>query len=66
MRLMEEAGYNVTGIDLSPAMLDIARTRVKGTLVQMDMRVITLPGAYDAVLCHFGTVGRRFGAGGGL
>jgi SAM-dependent methyltransferase len=51
MKHLDEAGYNVTGIDLSPDMLEIARTRVKGNLLQMDMRNITLPGVYDAVLC---------------
>ncbi len=32
-------------------MLDLARPRVKGRLLQMDMRNITLSGVYDAVLC---------------
>ncbi len=51
MNLLEEAGFDVTGIDLSNEMLSIAKPRVKGELHQMDMREINLPGFYDAVLC---------------
>ncbi len=51
MNLLEKAGYHVTGIDLSDEMLKIAEPRVRGPLVQMDMREITLPDQFDAVLC---------------
>ena len=51
MNLLEEAGYQVTSIDQSRVMLDIAKDRVKGELIQMDMREIKLPETYDAVLC---------------
>lgn len=51
MNLLEQSGYDVTGIDLSNDMLEIARPRVNGDLHQMDMRNITLHEEFDAVLC---------------
>lgn len=47
------AGYHVTGVDLSPAMLAVARNKVEAagledsiTLVQADMREVKLPQQY--------------------
>ena len=51
MKILEENGYTVTGLDLSGDMLAIARDRVKGDLVQQDMRHIKLGKTFDAVVC---------------
>jgi len=51
MRILEENGYTVTGLDLSGDMLAIARSRVKGDLIQQDMRRIKLDKKFDAVIC---------------
>ncbi len=50
-------GYRVTGVDISPAMLDVARRRVEAaglgervTLVEQDMRRLDLPERFNLVL----------------
>ena len=57
MAILEEKGYEVTGIDLSREMLDIARTRCAGKLLRQDMRETRMEGSFDALLC----LGRSFG-----
>ena len=51
MTILEAGGYRVTGLDLSPKMLALARPRVKGMLVQGDMRELGFSEEFDAVLC---------------
>ncbi|MFH0849742.1 MAG: class I SAM-dependent methyltransferase [Candidatus Bathyarchaeota archaeon] len=51
MAILESEGNNVTGVDLSGEMLALARPRVKGKLIQMDMRELEFSGEFDAVLC---------------
>jgi SAM-dependent methyltransferase len=51
MAILESDGYSVTGLDLSPEMLALARPRVKGVLVRRDMRELEFIGEFDAVLC---------------
>jgi len=57
MAILEEKGYEVTGLDLSREMLDIARTRCAGKLLRQDMRETRVEGTFDALLC----LGRSFG-----
>ncbi len=54
---LARAGYHVTGVDLSPAMLEVARGKVEAagledriTLVQADMREVKLPQQYGLAL----------------
>jgi SAM-dependent methyltransferase len=51
MAIMESEDYRVTGLDLSPEMLALARPRVKGVLIQRDMRELEFIEEFDAVLC---------------
>jgi len=51
MRILEENGYNVTGLDLSQDMLNIASGRVKGELVNQDMREIRIDKRFNAIIC---------------
>lgn len=57
MAILEEKGYEVTGLDLSQEMLDIARTRCAGKLLRQDMREMRVEEPFDALLC----LGRSFG-----
>ena len=55
-------GYQVTGLDQSPAMLSLARkktaeSRVRVRFVRADMRSFRLVRKFDAVLCMFGAFG---------
>ncbi|MFE9686523.1 class I SAM-dependent methyltransferase [Streptomyces sp. NPDC006285] len=55
-------GHDVTGVDLSPAMLDRARKRSadtgdRVTYVQADARTYEAPGAFDVVLNMFTSFG---------
>jgi len=51
MSILESGGYRVTGLDLSTEMLALARPRVKGALLQRDMRNLEFNEEFDAVLC---------------
>ncbi len=50
--------YEVQGVDLSPAMLAVARTRLPGVpLREGDMRTLDLGKTFDAVTCLFSSIG---------
>jgi SAM-dependent methyltransferase len=50
--------YAVEGVDLSPAMLAVARTRLPGIPLQEgDMRTLDLGKTFDAVTCLFSSIG---------
>lgn len=55
MEILEENGYDVTGLDLSREMLDIARKRCKGELLRQDMRDIRVEKPFDALICVGGS-----------
>lgn len=57
MAIMEENGYEVTGLDLSQKMLKIARKRCKGELLMQDMRDILIGKPFDALICLGGSFG---------
>jgi ubiquinone/menaquinone biosynthesis C-methylase UbiE len=55
---MANMGLQVTGVDLSPEMLEIARERaatdgVRVKFLQQDMRSLSLRGRFDLVTCWF-------------
>jgi SAM-dependent methyltransferase len=50
--------YEVEGADISPAMLDVARTRLPGVPLHLaDMRRLDLGRQFDAVTCLFSSIG---------
>jgi ubiquinone/menaquinone biosynthesis C-methylase UbiE len=54
------SGIRLTGLDVSPAMLDLARNRADDLGIQVDLRLADaenleiLPGSFDTVVCTFG------------
>lgn len=53
MALLEKQGFQVQGLDLNEGMLNVAKTKVKGSLHHADMTHFTLPKKFDAILCLF-------------
>jgi SAM-dependent methyltransferase len=50
--------YAIEGVDLSPAMLVMARSRLPGVPLQVaDMRTLGLGKSFDAVVCLFSSIG---------
>ncbi len=56
VEILERNGYQVTGLDISKEMLEIARERSKGRLLRQDMRNIRVGEVFDALIC----LGRSF------
>ena len=53
MAWLEARGARVTGLDVSPGMLEQARGRVRGPLVEADLRELPLADAsFDGVWCN--------------
>ena len=53
MAWFESHNINVTGVDFSNSMLEIARTKVRGSLVQADMRKLPFEaGSSDGIWCN--------------
>jgi ubiquinone/menaquinone biosynthesis C-methylase UbiE len=53
MTWFESHNINVTGVDFTQAMLEIARTKVRGSLVQADMRNLPFEaGSSDGIWCN--------------
>jgi SAM-dependent methyltransferase len=51
------AGATVVGVDRSPQMLAIARTKVpQASFVCADVRELALPARFDAVVCLYGSI----------
>lgn len=50
--------YTVEGVDQSPAMLEVARSRLPGVPLHLaDMRTLDLGRTFDAVICLFSSIG---------
>ena len=52
-----QAGIDVTGVDLSPAMLSLARRKLgdQASLIEGDMRNVTLPDRYALIIISINT-----------
>jgi SAM-dependent methyltransferase len=56
-RLLEARGLRVVAVDASPAMLDVARAKLRhATLLQGDIRDVALPGRFSLALGVFDVV----------
>jgi ubiquinone/menaquinone biosynthesis C-methylase UbiE len=54
---MLQEWYEVAGVDINPALLDVARTRCPNvTFSQADMTDFTLDRTFDVVTCLFGSI----------
>jgi SAM-dependent methyltransferase len=53
---LERRGLDVVGVDASPAMLEVARAKVRAPLIRGDMRDVELPGRFALALAVFDTV----------
>lgn len=57
-QLRQRFGYQVDGIDIEPAFIDIAAAKNPGAdFTVADMRSFRLPRRYDALLCLFSSIG---------
>jgi SAM-dependent methyltransferase len=57
VRLLAAEGFNVDGLDLDRALLEIAKQKHSSRFFQADMSDFHLPHRYDAVLCLFSSIG---------
>lgn len=56
-KLLKEKGYSVTGIDINPGMLKIARKKAKGIkFIRGDMKKLELKEKFDAIICMFTSI----------
>jgi ubiquinone/menaquinone biosynthesis C-methylase UbiE len=57
-RALIDIGFDVDGIDIEPAFVEIASRKCpEGTFAVADMRTMELEGRYDAVMCLFSAIG---------
>jgi SAM-dependent methyltransferase len=61
VRELAGRGYQCTGVDLSPAMLEVARDKAQGlqpipVFIEGDARSFTAPGLFDAAIMMFAVV----------
>lgn len=53
MHLLEDSGYIVDGLDLNSGMLNIAKTRVKGNLLEANLLDFNMNKKYDSIISMF-------------
>lgn len=53
MHLLEDSGYIVDGLDLNSGMLNIAKTRVKGNLLEVNLLDFNMNKKYDSIISMF-------------
>ena len=56
-RVLSSKGYRVTGIDSSERMIDIAKKKVNGTFLKLDIRDFSLSRRFDCCLALFAVLG---------
>ena len=56
--LADEHGFDVEGLDLDPAFVEIARHKLRrGAVYHADMTTFAIPRTYDVVQCLFSSIG---------
>jgi SAM-dependent methyltransferase len=61
--VFSERGYQITGIDNSEEMLEIARSKCNCNFLKMDIRNLSLPSKFDCCLALFAVMGYLTGNG---
>lgn len=57
-RALIDLGFDVDGVDIEPAFVEIAAAKCpEGRFSRGDMRALDLPRSYDAVVCLFSAIG---------
>lgn len=56
-KILSEKGYDVTAIDLSEDMLEIARRKCSCRVIQGDIRDFSIDEKFDAAICMFAVLG---------
>ncbi len=56
-KILAERGYDVTGVDLSKDMLEIARQKCDCKLINGDIRSLSIEGKFDVCLAMFAVIG---------
>lgn len=51
--LLEEDGFDVDGLDINREMLELAKSRIRGTLYNQDILDIDINGKYDVIISMF-------------
>ena len=54
--ILEEKGYNVDGVDINKEMIEIAKTRISGSLYCQDMLNLNINNKYDVIISMFAVI----------
>lgn len=61
-KYLHDQGYEMTGIDISPEMLAVARNKIPhATFFEQDIATFALSGTFDVVVCLFDSINHLIG-----